>query len=117
MRVRQLMALIGAVGILGAAAVWAQHGDAAKYPYVPYDHPAIDYPSAAVDNPVAKLEAELERGQTKLMFDAKWGYLPSVLKYLGVNTDSQTLVFSKTSFQGAKISPEKPRALYFNDDV
>jgi hypothetical protein len=27
------------------------------------------------------------------------------------------LVFSKTSFQGPKISPKKPRALYFNDDV
>jgi hypothetical protein len=34
-----------------------------------------------------------------------------------VPVDSQTLVFSKTSFQYKKISPEHPRALYFNDDV
>jgi hypothetical protein len=27
------------------------------------------------------------------------------------------LVFSKTSFQGPKISPKKPRGLYFNDHV
>ena len=30
---------------------------------------------------------------------------------------SQVLVFSKTSFQQAKISPRRPRALYFNDNV
>ena len=39
------------------------------------------------------------------------------LAALGIPVSSQTLVFSKTSFQYAKISPERPRALYFNDDV
>lgn len=45
------------------------------------------------------------------------GYLPSLLEQLGVNPDSQALVFSKTSFQAGKISPRNPRAIYFNDDV
>ena len=45
------------------------------------------------------------------------GYLRSVLRALGIPVNSQTLVFSKTSFQYPKISPERPRALYFNDDV
>jgi hypothetical protein len=36
---------------------------------------------------------------------------------LRVPVSSQTLVFSKTSFQFPKISPERPRALYFNDDI
>jgi hypothetical protein len=40
-----------------------------------------------------------------------------VLDALHVPVGSQTLVFSKTSFQYPKISPEKPRALYYNDDV
>jgi hypothetical protein len=31
--------------------------------------------------------------------------------------ESQTLVFSKTSFQYPKITPDHPRALYYNDDV
>ncbi len=41
----------------------------------------------------------------------------SVLAALRVPVSSQTLVFSKTSFQYPKISPERPRALYYNDDV
>ena len=36
---------------------------------------------------------------------------------LKMPVDSQGLVFSKTSFQPTKISPQTPRALYFNDDV
>jgi hypothetical protein len=34
-----------------------------------------------------------------------------------VNLDSQLLVFSKTSVQAARISPDRPRAIYFADDV
>ena len=45
------------------------------------------------------------------------GPLPGLLQALGVNPDSQTLVFSKTSFQAARIDPRNPRALYFSDDV
>jgi hypothetical protein len=59
----------------------------------------------------------LDRGKRKLKYEPKYGYLKSVLKLLKVPVDSQTLVFSKTSFQYKKISPEHPRALYFNDDV
>src|SRR5262249_24032554 len=44
-------------------------------------------------------------------------YLKAVLKALGVSEASQTLVFSKTSFQHARIGPRAPRALYFGDDV
>ena len=40
-----------------------------------------------------------------------------MLELLKVPVNSQTLVFSKTSFQYPKISPEHPRALYYNDDV
>ena len=40
-----------------------------------------------------------------------------VLTALEVPVSSQMLVFSKTSFQYLHISPEHPRALYFNDDV
>lgn len=40
-----------------------------------------------------------------------------MLAALRVPVSSQTLAFSKTSFQYPFISPEKPRALYYNDDV
>ena len=45
------------------------------------------------------------------------GYLESLLERLDVNVNSQVLVFSKTSFQHAFISPRNPRAIYFNDAV
>jgi hypothetical protein len=75
-------------------------------------------PTAAADDPIARLAARLKSGDVRL--DAGGGtlaYLSSVLKELDVNPDSQTLVFSKTSFQSAKISPKTPRAIFFNDSV
>jgi hypothetical protein len=51
------------------------------------------------------------------MHDAERGYLPAILAALRVPVSSQTLVFSKTSLQVDEISREKPRAIYFNDDV
>ena len=85
---------------------------------IPIDHPAIHYSTGPLDNPVARLQSQLETGRTRLDFvDTGSGYLLSLLRQLGVNVDSQALVFSKTSFQSPKISPRNPRAIYFADDV
>jgi hypothetical protein len=82
------------------------------------DHPAILYNRAPVNDRAAGLNRKLERGEIKLDYrEGGLGYLPSLLELLGVNPDSQALVFSKTSFQAGKISPRNPRAIYFNDDV
>lgn len=102
---------------LGAAVVWAAHDDAIDYPYAPYDHAAIQYPTQATSDAISRLQQKIDSGAVQLDFDPRFGYLPSLLKQLGINTDSQMLVFSKTSFQGPKISPKEPRALYFNDNV
>jgi hypothetical protein len=85
--------------------------------YVPYSDAPINYRSEDLSDPVAKLQQELNQGKATLQYEPEHGYLKSVLKLLKVPTDSQTLVFSKTSFQYKKISPDHPRALYFNDDV
>ncbi len=87
-------------------------------PDLPVDHPAIEYYERSVDGPVARLSAQLESGSIEL--DKRGdglGYLPALLEQLGVNADSQVLVFSKTSFQAPKIAPDNPRAIYFNDEV
>lgn len=81
------------------------------------EHPAIDYWKAPLSDPVTLLENKLQSGQAKLEYTPGLGYLPSVLKNLDINPDSQILVFSKTSFQASKISTKEPRALYFNDSV
>ncbi|MDO7843197.1 hypothetical protein [Sphingomonas immobilis] len=85
--------------------------------YVPYSDAPINYRTAALTDPVALLQKRLDAGKAKLTFDPATGYLKSVLKALDVPVDSQTLVFSKTSFQFTKISADHPRALYYNDDV
>jgi hypothetical protein len=70
------------------------------------------------DDPVSRLGKRIERGEVRLDYgDDGWGYLRSLMKHLDINVDSQVLVFSKTSFQLAKISPKTPRAVYFNDSV
>ncbi len=85
--------------------------------YVPFSEEPIDYRSENLKDPVAILQKRIDRGEVKLEYEPKHGYLKSVLEKLSIPIDTQTLVFSKTSFQYKKISPEQPRALYFNDDV
>ena len=100
----------------GAAAVCAFAGLDGSY-VLPQSDDAIQYDTRPVKDRVAKLEKALESGEAKLGYDADFGYLPSVLKQLGIHSSSQVLVFSKTSFQAARIAPKLPRALYFTDDV
>jgi hypothetical protein len=85
--------------------------------YVPFSEKPIDYRSENIADPVTLLQKRLDRGEARLAYEPKHGYLKSVLELLKIPVSSQTLVFSKTSFQYKKISPEMPRALYFNDDV
>lgn len=110
------------LGILFAGFVWLvmrAYGQIAvrNQGYVPYSDAPINYRSEDLNDPVAKLQKQLDQGKATLQYGPEHGYLESVLKLLKVPVDSQTLVFSKTSFQYKKISPEHPRALYFNDDV
>ncbi len=86
--------------------------------HLPNDHAAINYYEGEPRDPVALLGKKLSAGELKLPYEpGGWGYLPAILKHLGVDIDSQVLVFSKTSFQASRISPRSPRALYFNDEV
>ena len=84
---------------------------------VPLDDEAIRYATRAADDPVERLNGKIARGELKLEFDDSHGYLRSVLRALEIPVESQVLVFSKTSFQAALISPSRPRALYFNDST
>jgi len=116
MRARALffggLSFLAVFGIAGMLAEMDEHR------WVPIDDPAIQYGDLPVDDPVARLSKQIESGKVKLEYTAgALGYLPSLLKNLGLNVDSQVLVFSKTSFQLPKISPWAPRAVFFNDNV
>ena len=108
---------IGGLSLLAISGVATMLAEMDQNSWIPVDDPAIQYGEQPVDDPVARLAKQIESGKVKLAYAPGVGYLPSLMKNLGLNVDSQILVFSKTSFQNAKISPSAPRALYFNDNV
>jgi hypothetical protein len=81
------------------------------------DNTAIRYTTGPTSDPVAALNQKLQDGSASLTFDPSTGYLRPLLDALKVPVDSQTLVFSQTSFQAPLINFLNPRALYFNDTV
>ena len=104
--------------ILAALFAGLSHGFLSQSSFVlSGDDEPIRYDAPPLKDPVARLQQRMEQGQTRLEYSAPGGYLLSVLKQLHVQPSSQTLVFSKTSFQFQHISPANPRALYFNDEV
>jgi hypothetical protein len=79
--------------------------------------PALEYFTRPTTDAVARLNADLQRGAAHLAFGDGQGYLPSILEALHLPSESQLLIFSKTSVQSRFINPRNPRALYFNDSV
>ncbi len=77
----------------------------------------IKYSDGKPDNVISRLQQKLDQKSVKLSFHQEFGYLPAVLEALKVPVSTQSLVFSKTSFQRQRIAPRTPRAIYFNDDV
>lgn len=82
-----------------------------------YDAPPVNYSKSTPTDAVAVLEGRLAAGRAVLKFEDAQGYLKGVLKELAIPASSQSLVFSKTSFQRHYITPNSPRALYYNDEV
>jgi hypothetical protein len=82
-----------------------------------FDHGIIAYSKTAPTDPVARLQSRMDSGEVKLEYEPRLGYLPAILRALNVPASSQSLVFSKTSFQFTQITTGRPRALYFNDEV
>jgi len=84
---------------------------------LPFEEENLQYGKTPASGAVARLQGRLDRGEKALDWDDRRGYLPSLLEALDISTNSQVLVFSKTSFQRDRISPHNPRALFFNDEV
>lgn len=81
------------------------------------EYPAIPYGKNPEHNAVARLQSRLDRGEVRLERHPVRGYLDSLLAAIGIDLSSQSLVFSKTSFQTSMIRAATPRAIYFNDDT
>lgn len=81
-----------------------------------FERAPIAYSTATPHDAITALEAKIASGAIRLEGDEK-KIVRTVLSTLGVPEASQMLVFSKTSFQKDRISPARPRAVYFSDDV
>ncbi len=81
------------------------------------EYPSIAYAKRPTTDRIARLSAEVASGTRMLPRDARTGYLLPVLQALGIPTDSQVLVFSKTGIQSAYTNPHHPRSLFFDQSV
>ena len=74
-----------------------------------YEQPPISYSTAAPQDPISRLQQRPE-------FSASGKEsVRAFLHELNVPTESQLLVFSKTSVQRQRIRPDHPRAIFFSD--
>jgi hypothetical protein len=84
---------------------------------VPFGREPVDYFSTETSDAVAKLQWQLTSGESRLNADDRFGYLLEVLERLNVPQESQLLVYSKTARSPDLVSPQTPRAIFFNDEV
>src|SRR5260221_12231434 len=79
---------------------WQLRGDVQGSSHMmPFDEDTIAYSKSKDTGLVARLQQSIEKGELKRKYDPAYGYLLPVLRELKVSTNSQMLVFSKTSFQ------------------
>jgi hypothetical protein len=120
MRFRLSMVLLLAAGVSLALARHSVFATAAQRTGVfdqSMNHPAIKYSTSDSNTVVDELNRKLADGSATLEFDAKTGYLKSVLDLLKIPVESQVLVYTQTSQQASHIFMTNPRAIYFNDEV
>jgi hypothetical protein len=81
-----------------------------------FEHHPISYSTTAPHDAVTALKLKIAAGEIRWEGDEK-NVVRHLLLALGIPESSQLLVFSKTSFQKDRISPSRPRALYFGDEA
>lgn len=82
---------------------------------IPFGREPIDYFNTRNDDAVARWN---DRKQPSGTFTPdRFGYLTAVLKEFDIPVESQLLVYSKTARTPDLISPRKPRAIFFNEEI
>lgn len=79
-----------------------------------YELPPINYSATQPKDAIAGLQKRLHDGSLKFCGNDRQ-LLEAFLRELEIPTESQVIVFSKTSFQRQRIRPDHPRAIYFSD--
>lgn len=82
-----------------------------------FEQAPVSYSDTAPSNAVTRLAAAVASGEFDTAGLSDRQFLDAMLAYFNLPRESQVLVFSKTSLQHARIHPQTPRAIYFNQDV
>lgn len=81
-----------------------------------YEMAPVNYSKSTPKDDISRIEAEIKAGTLKFEGGDRQVVL-ALMNRLHIPVSSQVLVFSKTSFQNDRISPEHPRSLYYSDTV
>ncbi|MDG2487893.1 MAG: hypothetical protein P8M65_09290 [Roseibacillus sp.] len=85
--------------------------------YNDYELEPHGYFSKDAKDPVTLLMKRVQRGEILIKEPNGKPLVERLLRELGLNKDTQVLVFSRTSLQRREVSYSNPRALYFNESV
>ena len=80
-----------------------------------FEQSPMNYSATAPHESVTRLQAQW--GDTGPAGNSDRDLVAGLLRELQIPVESQVVVFSRTSFQRRRISPERPRTLYFSDDA
>lgn len=95
---------------LAAMAVQVRGGE-------PFEEAPIFYSETQPRDAAQRLELFMASGKASLDRSDAWALLRDLLKAFQIPEESQVMVFSKTSHQNSRISPETPRLVYFGDNA
>lgn len=82
-----------------------------------YEEAPFHYWTRQARDPVSRLREDLQTGAIRFPTSGGSAILRAVLDYFGISPATQVLVYSKTSAQNPLISPQRPRAIYFSDNL
>ncbi len=82
-----------------------------------YENAPIRYSDTTPNDAAQRLESLMTAGKVKIDRTDAWTVLRDVMKQFDIPQESQVMVFSKTSKQNDRISPQTPRVVYFGDDA
>ena len=82
-----------------------------------YENAPIRYSDTTPNDATQRLESLMAAGKVKIDRSDAWTVLRDVMKQFDIPQESQVMVFSKTSKQNDRISPQTPRVVYFGDNA
>ncbi len=82
-----------------------------------YENAPIRYSDTTPNDAAQRLERLMTAGKVKIDRTDAWTVLRDVMKQFDIPQESQVMVFSKTSKQNDRISPQTPRVVYFGDNA